>query len=298
MAGNTRTRDYTGGIALNGADSDRTAHSSPWGNSIWNSTNGSSIGFGFGSAKRDSSRPRDASNFDLAEAKTGSGSLVADSDTEWRPSRPSWADKGPANIPHARSSGVSPARKRSIVATQSSQQFGESSPSSFFPISRSAAVGSGPVAKSSKPILDPTSNNFTSSRQIESLNTGFANFGFGQAESGQSQNTGSGAWPDSASVHSPNDDRRSVSNSEYFAPSSGAPSRNGSLPPSRHGAEPNQYNQSFDAYSRLSQAAPRQTSSFSHAHVRAFQERSGSIQSESFYTLNRLPSEQIGRAHV
>ena len=135
--------------------------------------------------------------------------------------------------------------------------------------------------------------NFTSSRQIESLNTGFSNFGFGQTEVNQQRpDTGVTSWPDAASVHSPSDDRRSVANSEYFAPSSGAPSRSGSLPPSRHGAEPAQYNQSVDAFSRFPQAASRQASSFSVANGRSFQERSGSIQSDSFHTLNRLALEQ------
>lgn len=237
-------------------------------------------------------------NYDLAKGKTGSGSLVADSDTEWRPSR-AWADKASANAPHVRSSGVSPVRKRSIAPVQPSQQFGDSSASSFFPVSRTAAVGSGSIAKSTKPHLDPTSTNFTSSRQTDSLNTGFANFGFGQSDSSQQRpDTGVTSWPDATSLHSPSDDRRSIAASEYFAPSSGAPSRNGSLPPSRHGAEPVQYSQQADAFSRFAQAAPRQASSFSHTNGRSFQERSGSIQSESFHTLSRMAMEQEQEARL
>lgn len=308
----SRSRDFTSGIALNGADSDR--NSSPWGKTIWNSN---PIGYGFGATARDSSRPRgmhpkrdDAycipnanlpidnntyagASADLAEGKSGSGSLVADSETEWRPSRPAWGDNSTSSIPHVRSSGVSPARKRSIAQPQPSQQYTDTSPSTFFPVSRSSIVGQSQVPKQAKPLLDPTSLNFTSSRQVDSLNTGFANFGFGQAEAGQQRpDTGVTSWPDASSVHSPSDDRRSVANSEHFAPSSGTPSRSGSLPPSRHGAEPPQYGQAMDAFSRFPQASSRQASSFSVSNVRNFPERSGSIQSESFHTLNRIAHEQ------
>lgn len=187
---------------------------------------------------------------------------------------------------------MSPARKRSIAPSETSQQFQNASPSNFFPVSRSSVVGQGPVTKSAKPLLDPTSTNFTSSRQGDALSNGLANFGFGNAEGAHRTDAGA-AWPDTASVHSPSDDRRSVTASEYnFGPSSGPASRNGSLPPSRHGAEPGQYNGSLDAFSRLSQAVPRQASSFSHANSRTFQERSGSIQSESIYSLNQLAEQE------
>jgi mRNA-binding protein PUF3 len=232
-------------------------------------------------------------NYDLTDGKTGSGSLVADSETEWRPSRPAWPDAGTSNNAHVRSSAASPARRQSIAQAQSAQQYTDNS-SSFYTGPRNSVVGSGPMPKLQKPLLDPTSTNFTSSRQVESLNASFSNFGFGQTElSQQRPDTGVTSWPDSTSVHSPNDDRRSVAGaSEYFAPSSGAPSRNGSLPPSRHGAEPAQYNQNLDAFSRLSNA-PRQASSFSYANGRSFQQdRSWSIQSESFQTLSRLIMEQ------
>jgi len=138
------------------------------------------------------------------------------------------------------------------------------------------------------PHLDPTSNNFTSSRHLESLNTAFSAFGFAQADAGQQRpDTGATSWPDATSVHSPNEDRRSVTNSDYMSPSSGAPSRSGSLPPSRHGAEPAQYHQPREGLSRFSQPASRHGSSFSVAQTRPLQERSGSIQSDSYYPLNR-----------
>lgn len=310
----TRNMSTRGGIALNNSDVERPQHAqnaSPWGNSIWNTTtNTSSLGFAFGSARRDSSRPRgthtagrdiyacayetdtrpDSTNYDLTDGKTGSGSLVADSETDWRAPRPSWVDAGSSSNTHIRSSGVSPARKRSIAQAAPSQPYADASNSSFFTGPRSSVVGSSAL---SKPLLDPTSTNFTSARQIDSLKTSFANFGFGQADSNQQRpDTAVTSWPDTASVHSPNDDRRSVTTSDLYAGSSGAPSRNGSLPPSRHGAEPAQLNQHMDAFSRYAQAAPRQASSFSYANGRSLQERSGSIQSESFHTLSRLAMEQ------
>jgi mRNA-binding protein PUF3 len=229
---------------------------------------------------------------DHVEGKTGSGSLLTNSETEWRSTaRPAWGETPSGSIPHARSSGVSPARKRSIAQAQPVQQYSDNSPSAFSSYTtRNSLAGQGSQAKPVKPFLDPTISNFTS-RQIESLNTGFTNFGFGQADNSQRPDTGVTSWPDTGSVHSPNDDRRSVANSDYLASSSGAPSQNGSLPPSRHGAEPAPFSQAPDAFSRFTQPS-RQTSSFSMASGRAFNERSGSIQSESFHTLGRLNSEQ------
>lgn len=134
--------------------------------------------------------------------------------------------------------------------------------------------------------------NFTSTRQVDTLTNGFANFGFGQTESSQQRSEmPGGPWSDAASVHSPSDDRRSVAASEYFGPSSAAQSRSGSLPPSRHG-EPVQYTQNPDHFSRYAQVNPRQHSSFSHPNGRAFQERSGSIQSDSLQMLGRLSFDQ------
>ncbi|KAJ8105436.1 hypothetical protein OPT61_g10178 [Boeremia exigua] len=212
---------------------------------------------------------------DVAEPKTGSGSLLSSSESEWRQSRPShvWGDNS-----HIRSSGVSPARKRSVAQGQNPTQFGES-PSSLFPVSRTASVNHGQAARALKPLLDPTSSNFTS-RNVDSLTNGFSSFGFGQAElSPQRADNSVSSWPDAA-VHSPIDDRRSVSGSDHYGTTSGAPSRSGSLPPSRHGADSG-FNPYADSFARLSQPGARQTSSLSHANPRAFQDRNGSIHSES-----------------
>jgi mRNA-binding protein PUF3 len=152
----------------------------------------------------------------------------------------------------------------------------------LFPTSRPSAVGQSLGTKTAKPLLDPTSMNFTSSRRIDPLSTAnFSSFGFNQGDAPLRSEASLGSWHDAASVHSPTDDRRSVANSEYMGPSSATPSRSGSLPPSRHGNEPSQFGQSAETYVRYAQPGQRQTSSFSVANNRVFQDRSGSIQSES-----------------
>ncbi|RMZ67247.1 hypothetical protein GMOD_00001145 [Pyrenophora seminiperda CCB06] len=281
-----RPRDYPNGVSFNGTDSsERATHparSSPWGSSIWNNS--------FAAFARTPDTSALAGATDFTEGKTGSSSLVADSETEWRPTaRPAWGDKSTANTTPARSSAVSPVRKRSIVRAQQSQQYVDSTPPGYFQATR------GTLSNPVKPFVDSSASNLTS-RQVDELNTGFTKFGFGQADVNPVRpDTGITSWPDTGSVHSPSDDRRSVANSEYFAPSSGAPSRSGSLPPSRHGADPAQYKQTLEAFVRLSQQ-PRQASSFSMTNGRIFPERNGSIQSESFSPIGKPTHEQEHRS--
>ncbi|KAF2854913.1 ARM repeat-containing protein [Plenodomus tracheiphilus IPT5] len=295
MTSNIRSRDFANGISLSSADGDRSSQASTnWASHIWNDRPNP---FALASAGRDSVRTRENSTHagaasDMAEAKTGSSSLLADSDTEWRPTRLPWGSEYSGTNSYARSSGVSPARKQSLPHAQPLQQFSDL-PASFYPVSRGSMAAQGGLSNPAKPLLDPTSNNFTASRAVDSLNAGFSNFGFGQSEAGQQRpDTGVTSWPDANSVHSPNDDRRSVANSDYMSPSSGAPSRSGSLPPSRHGAEPAQYNQQLSDFARFPQSGSRHASSFSVAAMRNPQERSGSIQSESHHTLGRSYHEQ------
>lgn len=237
------------------------------------------------------------------EGKTGSGSLVASSESDaWNLNRSPWGSTT-ANMPHTRSSDVSPARNRSIAQAQPSQQFSDSSSSSFFPVPRGSTLTQGSVATPSR-TLDPTTMNFISSRQnestrqIDSLTNGFPNLSFSQTDANsQRPETAVGPWSDAASVHSPSDDRRSVAASEYFGPSSTTPSRSGSLPPSRHG-EPVQYSQNTEHHPRYPQANPRQHSSFSFSNGRTFQERNGSIHSDSMQMLGRLSLEEDPHAGV
>ncbi|KAF2443890.1 ARM repeat-containing protein [Karstenula rhodostoma CBS 690.94] len=285
MTNNVRSRDLNGGISINGGDADRTSHSSlGWGGSIWN--NGSGVGAGLGSGLRDSSRPRENSTFmgssaESIRGKTGSGSLVASSESDgWHHGRSVWGDNT-SNISRVRPAPSPTARKLSLAHPDSSQSYADKPPP-IFPTSRSSAVGQTIGTKTTKPLLDPTSMNFTSSRRIDPLTSAnFSSFGFNQGDAPLRSEASLGSWHDAASVHSPTDDRRSVANSEYLGPSSATPSRSGSLPPSRHGNEPFQFGQNVDTYARYTQPGQRQTSSFSVANNRVFQERSGSIQSES-----------------
>lgn len=210
---------------------------------------------------------------DQAEGKTGSSSLLSSSESGWRQSRSSqvWQD-----TTHMRGGGESPARKRSLVQNQNAPQYGEN-PSSLYSLSRTTSVNHGQGARSLKPLLDPTTTNSTS-RNVDSLSNGFSNFNLGQADLSPQRADMAFAWPDAA-VHSPIDDRRSAAGSDHYGTTSGAASRSGSLPPSRHGTEGgiNPYAESF---ARLSQSGARQAQSLSYT-PRPFPERSGSIHSES-----------------
>ncbi|KAJ4398799.1 mRNA binding protein puf3 [Didymella pomorum] len=292
MAGSTRNREFAGGISLNNTDNEHATYT--WGNSIWNSKPARS---GFGSTPRDGSRTRADSNAlpgataDMAEGKTGLSSLVSSSESDWR-SRPLQTTQSPwGNNAHMRNPGVSPARKRSVAQDQNTTQFGENS-SSLFSVSRTGSVNHGQGTRALKPLLDPTSNNFTS-RNIESLSNGFSNFGLGSADlSPQRADNVFTTWPDAA-AHSPIDDRRSVTGSDHYGTTSGAPSRSGSLPPSRHGAEG--LNPYADSFARFNQPTARQGQSLSYANSRPFQERNGSIHSESLQLQEQEP--RLGAQH-
>ena len=212
---------------------------------------------------------------DSIEGKTGSGSLVASSESDvWHHGRSVWGDST-NSISRVRS-GVSPPRRRSVVHPEATHQYADK-PTTLFPASRPSAVGQALTTKATKPLLDPTSMNFTSARRAEPLNTnGFASFGFNQNDVTLRSELPLGSWHDTASVHSPTDDRRSV-----VGQSSATPSRSGSLPPSRHGNEPFQFGQTADSFARYTQPGQRQAASFSVGHIKTFQDRSGSIQSES-----------------
>jgi mRNA-binding protein PUF3 len=302
----TRNREFAGGISLNNADNDRSMYT--WGNSIWNSK---PAGSGFGSTPRDGSRTRGThepqqcvnvsaqnantttdsnalagASADIADSKTGSSSLLSSSESGWRQSRPSQpAQSAWGNSAQMRNAAVSPVRRRSVAQDQNATQFGEN-PSSLFSVSRTASVNHGQGTRALKPLLDPTSNNFTS-RNVESLSNGFSNFSLGSAELSPQRADNAFIWPEAA-VHSPIDDRRSVTGSDHYGTTSGAPSRSGSLPPSRHGAEGG-VNPYADSFARLSQSGARQTQALSYANSRPFQERNGSIHSESLQLQEQEP---------
>ncbi|KAF2454499.1 armadillo-type protein [Lineolata rhizophorae] len=261
-----------------------------WGGNIWGN---SALGSGFGKpAARDQSRSRDNGSYpslgdDAIEGKTGSGSLLASSETDpWVRKRSSiWAAADSAVQPatQTRPSGVSPGRQRTASQIATTQAFIDSSQPTSSPYfsARAATLGPGTVSKPAKPMMDPASANFNASRQADAVTNGFGSFGR------VSDDGHFASWVDSSSVHSPADDRRSITNSDYFGAGSANASRSGSLPPSRHGAEPVQFPQPAETLSRFSQlqgahASMRGMSSFaSQANGRAREDRSDSIHSDS-----------------
>ncbi|KAF2811916.1 ARM repeat-containing protein [Mytilinidion resinicola] len=238
------------GVPIDG-DSERPAHKLGWGGSIWNSN----------------------SNFPAAREKDSVegkiGQLVASSESDaWNIHRSPWDTSS-----HSRS-GVSPARQRVAQQPQPTQAYTEATmPSSYFTLAQGVP---------SKPLLDPSIGNFSASRPVESIANGFGAFGrLGEADALASRPAEANSSWDNNSLHSPTDDRRSI------AASSTTQSRSGSLPPSRHGDL--QFPQNADAYSRLSQPVSRHNPSFSsQTNGRAYQERSGSIQSDSLSMFGRL----------
>ncbi|KAF2205416.1 ARM repeat-containing protein [Delitschia confertaspora ATCC 74209] len=215
--------------------------------------------------------------FEPVEGKTGSGALVASSESDgWNVNTP-WNE-----YPHARSSGVSPSRRSSVQA-QVPQQYGDGLPSTnYFAGQRASSVSQNHINKTVKSMLDPTSGTFSSLRQAEPQANGFRGFGRSeQADATYRSEVPQGTWNGTGSLNSPTGDRGSMV-PEYFTPSA-APSRNGSLPPSRHGGELSQLNQQPD--NTWAMVQPARAPSLSND--RAYQERNGSIQSDSQHLLGR-----------
>jgi mRNA-binding protein PUF3 len=154
---------------------------------------------------------------------------------------------------------------------------------------RNSSFAQNSISKPIKEPLDPTSASFTTTHHPDSFANDLSRFAFGQPDNTNGRSDPSATpWSDAASLHSPGDDRHSQAASEYFGSSSAAPSRSGSLPPSRHG-ETVQYP---DKYARYAQANNRQTASFSVGHLGAYPERNGSFQSDSLAAYAQLLREQ------
>ncbi|KAK8226976.1 armadillo-type protein [Phyllosticta capitalensis] len=216
---------------------------------------------------------------DESEVKTGSGSLVASSETDWTHQRTPWNISETATQPVAsrRASSVSP-----VSHVPSSQAYVDPT-SQRFPVSRGPMMAQALATKStSKPILDPTTGNFVARRATDDRYE-FNSF----VDIDQRQR-----WTDAPSLHSPTEDRRSVANSEYFSSSSAAPSRSGSLPPSRHGSDPVQFSQPSDPYSRFpasaSAAARAQNQAMSSQSNGRYQERIDSAYGDMFAPFSRM----------
>ncbi|KAF2840364.1 ARM repeat-containing protein [Patellaria atrata CBS 101060] len=274
-----------------------------WGN-IWGN---SALSANFGSTTRDSSRTRENGSYlnsgaDSIEGKVGSSALLNDSpesDT-WNRQTSPWGptDTNPPTATQARNAGVSPVRHRASNQIQAPSAFMDTTTtakSNYSTIPRTSVVSTGLLGSQfgGKGLLDSGSSNFTMPRANDPVTNGMNHFGRLNDGDGQLADNGVSAWAD-ASLHSPTDDRRSVSNSEYFAPSSNGPSRNGSLPPSRHGAEPVQYPTALEGYSRFAQppqpsfARGHTASISSQANGRSYPERNGSFQSDVMPQFGRL----------
>lgn len=130
---------------------------------------------------------------------------------------------------------------------------------------------------------------FTAHQPSDSLSNELSRYSLTQSDHVNGYSELSTPWSDAASVHSPGDDRQSLPASEYFGTSSAAPSRSGSLPPSRHG-EPVNFPDKYARYVQQNQRQPVSISAVSQSH---FQERNGSFQGDSLPMLGQMGREQI-----
>lgn len=239
------------------------------------------------------------------DGKVGSGSLVASSESEaWGRHRTPWAEPG-----SGRSAGVSPVRPPKAVAgaAQPGQGYADASAnqhSLFAPTSRAPGVnGLAKFPSSVKPRLDgPSAAHHSGASRHDPFANPFLTGFPGPLAGADAQGTRAAAealtsnWNDTGSaLHSPTDDRRkSITNSEYVITSSNGPSRSASasLPPSRQGGEPAQHN--VDSFSTRFPPAPaqvRQPPFNAYRNGRAYQERSGSIQSDVIPMFSRFSFE-------
>lgn len=202
----------------------------------------------------------------------------------WNRQRSTWGstDNSAQSLAQRRSSGVSPARQRTNGSVPSGQSSIESV-STFYPQSRNRSIAQG--------AYDPALTAVTGARASEGFPNGLSSIGsLGHTEPVIRRHTEAPtrAWGETASLHSPTDERSSMLGDDYYGGTSRGPSRNGSLPPSRHGNEPFQNAEPTDSLTRY---PSNQQSGSSRAHHQSFssmtngrpaQERSGSIQSDSF----------------
>lgn len=216
------------------------------------------------------------------EGKTGSGSLVASSETDhWGPRRTPWNTADSAAQPIAsqrRASSVSP-----VSQVQVGQAYADPTQPRGYSVARASIAGQG---LGSKPVN--MTGNF--GRRATEDGYGIDVARLMELEQQQQQQrqrpTDSMRWTDAPHLHSPTEDRRSVANSEYFTNSSAAQSRSGSLPPSRHGSDPVQYPQPADTFARFSGTRGHATS-LSQANGR-YNDRTDSVASEVMTPFARM----------
>ena len=207
-------------------------------NNIWSQS--------FTSKTRESSQTREVSTFldppnDMMESGKGSGSLVATSEVDATVRNPHRWGSAEANRLYLRSTGGSPVRRSSTQfplgqsLLDNSQAFPQ-----FPPQSRGAIPTTG--IRSANGSFGATGG-LNGQRYNDNLPNGFNQFHRSSDDTGRSQEA-LGSWAEALSVHSPTEDRRTKSASEYFgsAPSTAA-SRDGSLGGSTYENESAQFGQ-------------------------------------------------------
>jgi len=252
-------------------------------NNIWSQS--------FTSKTRESSRTREASTFldpanDIMESGKGSGSLVASSEVDATVRNTHRWGSAEANRLYLRSTGDSPVRRSSTQFPLSQSLLDNSQGFPQFQPQSRASTG----MRSTNGSFGATGG-LNGQRYNDNLPNGFSQFHRSSDETGRSQEA-LGSWPDALSTHSPTEDRRTKSASEYFgsAPSTAA-SRNGSLPGSTYENESNQF-PNADVFAQFGQTPtiPRgHNSSFSsQSNGRVGSERHSSQGSDVAIMLQQL----------
>ena len=185
---------------------------------------------------------------------------MASSETDsWQVRRSPWplSDVNhPSTTQIRRSSGVSPPRQRIASHLPTSRTYiDDPQPSPpYFSVPRKASIGQGLNRANKQHQLDPTTGSFLSSAQQVHGPGSYVGLGrYAETEAQRLSNVTTNGWGDSSVVQSPTEERRSVGNSDYMGSSSVANSQNGSLPPSRHGADSAQYAYSVESFGRFPQ---------------------------------------------
>jgi mRNA-binding protein PUF3 len=265
-------------IAPRNRSEERPANTANLGRGIGNGITGdSNIWAHSASATRDSSRTRDVNQYlgasrDGVDGRQGSGSLVASSEADPpRRNTHAWGE-GPAL--HMRS-GVSPARRGSSQLPQSSSVLDGLQSFPHLPSqprgSMSGTMGPRPANGSMNSTVGLTGRGLS-----ETVN------GLGPFRRTSDESEALSTWADSASVHSPTDDRRTNGQSEYFGTASSvALSRNSSLPGSRQSNEPASTADGFFTFGNLTHPRSSHNPSYSsQSSGRMFSERQPSQSSD------------------
>ena len=194
-------------------------------------------------------------NSDQVQGKKGSGALVSTSESD------DWGTPWPNRDTHStsrstsqvRAAGVSPVRQRSSNGLPASQPYQNSSV--FAPPNLTSAVGQ----PSNRTAFETNSASFKSNRSMSNFPAHFPNgsASYMDPEPLRAAETALGSWADTSMIQSSPDERASIHSPDYFA-GSNFPSREASLPPSRHGQD----SASMSTYRETPQRGHQTQSSF------------------------------------